>query len=72
MSLDPQREALVRRMVLNPSTWPNVCLSMKQIQGDQIIAFGEIHRPVSADQIFINGEEFDSIEALIAAGWAVD
>ena len=79
MARDPVRAARVRRMVPDKTTWPGPSLSMKRIEGDRIMEFGVIwNQDVMPDgRIYLtllNGREepFDSIEELIAAGWAVD
>ncbi len=79
MKLDPVREARARRMVLDDSVWPQSSrLCMKRI-GDGPMDFGVI---VSGDakpnQIIVRDYEheevhiFDSIDALVEAGWTVD
>jgi len=79
MSLDPVREARVRKMVLNPSTWPSDQLCMKKISGNNLMnaEFGVmVEWPLPELVIFSHGGEnfqkFESLDELIAAGWAVD
>lgn len=76
--LDPVRAARVRRMVTDPDTWPGAELRMKRIVDDRIVAFGKIADPDDADGdriLLTRGgviDRFESVEELIAAGWAVD
>jgi hypothetical protein len=79
VKLDPVREARVRRMVLFPGTWPGACLHMKRLA--EPMMFGVIYpEGIQPGRICISaspGENrvavyFDSLEALIEAGWAVD
>lgn len=79
MSLDPIREARVRRMLFDQSTWPNPrVLPMKRIMNNGNGSFGVIKPPVNPNDIRIityDGqpfEQFENIEELIAAGWTVD
>ncbi|MGY4617636.1 hypothetical protein ACVWZ4_002863 [Bradyrhizobium sp. USDA 4472] len=77
--LDRARADRVRRMVLGTKTWPNPHrLEMKRV-GMSEWAFGAIaFDEVSAGVIKVRsnlGEEigaYETIEDLIAAGWAVD
>jgi hypothetical protein len=79
MSLDPERAARVRRMVLDRSTWPGGVLRMKRVEdGVAIVEFGMIVEAepdwiaIAVDDPVIGVRTFASIEELIAAGWAVD
>jgi hypothetical protein len=74
--LDPIREARVRRMVLDPSIWPQRYLCMKRIGVK--FEFGIIASDVRPNRIVITDlghvqiAAFDNIDQLVEAGWAVD
>lgn len=80
MSLDPQREALVRKMVPDKSTWPSPFLRMKQLVNGTFLDFGQIEDVAADGSIVITDLEsgldealyFDNLDQLVAAGWAVD
>jgi hypothetical protein len=79
MSLDPERAARVRRLVLDRSTWPGGVLRMKRVEdGVAIVEFGMIVEAepdwiaIAVDDPVIGVRTFANIEQLIAAGWAVE
>jgi hypothetical protein len=76
--MDPIRETRARRMVLDPSAWPQrSVLHMKNMNDP--MTFGVIEEgDAKPDQITIRDYEheevhiFDSLDAMIAAGWTTD
>jgi hypothetical protein len=74
--MDPVREARVRRMVLDRSTWPGRALCMKRT--DTRMDFGVIYEAEQPIVIHHHPHEgtgvwtYQTIDELIAAGWCVD
>ena len=74
--LDPVREARVRRMVPDPTTWPGGVLRMKRL--GKVPDFGMVIR-MTEGRVAILVEYpvpttvvYPDLDALIAAGWCVD
>ncbi|KAA0573468.1 hypothetical protein [Azospirillum sp. Sh1] len=76
MALDPVRAARVRRMLPDKTTWPGTVLAMKRIEEGCIVEFGDIRSSTAPFFIHLGPGRaplrFDTVDELIAAGWAVD
>jgi len=78
--MDSKREARVRRMVPDPTTWPGAYLCMKRYENDRIVEFGAIFGFTDTGGIAMYVDNvpekrvavFPHVDDLIAAGWAVD
>lgn len=76
--MDSVREQRVRRMVPDPTSWPQEShLCMKRYDNNQPVEFGNL-RWLPSGRIAISCDQpetlhlFENVDALIKAGWVVD
>jgi hypothetical protein len=77
MPLDPVREARVRRMVPDRSTWPGGVLRMKRLHKAMpdfgaVLLMTEGRVAILVEYPVETTVAYPDLDALIAAGWAVD